>query len=370
MDKAELIRHEIEKRKDHNLAIGNPLFAAMAEEDIELLSFIDSMQEEPIAPKVLEDMLNAKTAAESLGISQEEHNRIVDELIYGKEPELVDFNDMPLDPNIQYASREIGIKAHAEDYSFNIESELFQQLNKEQQELWRKEIEQACMSGGYCGLNLGLDKRYDKEEPVSEDLNIESMIKSYEQRLISQANGVKNSPLVDMCLASYKHGINETLDTLKLSNIQRIVKNRKESKFKVGDRIKFKGVRNEDVTRVITNIQKSDGGGFRYLFADGSIYSIDDDGIELVEEPVNEELEEEIKTCFLNNTCKVSETSVCSFAAFGRIARHFAEWQKEKMMAKAIDGTVRPDDNEIWCNLASSNFEDGDKAKIIVIKED
>lgn len=49
MNKAELIRHEIEKRRDHNLAIGNPLFAAMAEEDIELLSFIDSMQEEPVS---------------------------------------------------------------------------------------------------------------------------------------------------------------------------------------------------------------------------------------------------------------------------------------------------------------------------------
>lgn len=43
MNKAELIRHEIEKRRDHNLAIGNPLFAVMAEEDIELLSFIDCM---------------------------------------------------------------------------------------------------------------------------------------------------------------------------------------------------------------------------------------------------------------------------------------------------------------------------------------
>ena len=47
MDKAELIRHEIEKRRIHNLAIGNPLFTAMAEEDIELLCFIDSLQEEP-----------------------------------------------------------------------------------------------------------------------------------------------------------------------------------------------------------------------------------------------------------------------------------------------------------------------------------
>lgn len=62
------------------------------------------------------------------------------------------------------------------------------------------------------------------EEPESELLNTESMIESYKQRLISQANGVKNSPLIDMCLASYKHGINETLDTLNLSIIQRIFK--------------------------------------------------------------------------------------------------------------------------------------------------
>ena len=67
-----------------------------------------------------------------------------------------------------------------------------------------------------------------QEEPVSENLNTESMIESYKQRLISQANGMKNSPLIDMCLASYKHGINETLDILNLSNVQRTIKNWKE----------------------------------------------------------------------------------------------------------------------------------------------
>ena len=67
-----------------------------------------------------------------------------------------------------------------------------------------------------------------QEEPVSEFLNTESMIESYKQRLISQANGMKNNPLIDICLASYKHGINETLDTLNLSNVQRTVKNWKE----------------------------------------------------------------------------------------------------------------------------------------------
>ena len=102
-------------------------------EDEQILDFINTMQEEPTIPDIVD-----------------EH-----------------FDEM-LDPNIQYASREVGIKAHAEDYSFNVESELFQQLTKEQQGLWRKEIEQACIHGGYGGLNLANDKRYDQEEPVSE----------------------------------------------------------------------------------------------------------------------------------------------------------------------------------------------------------
>ena len=56
---------------------------------------VKALQEEPVAPKLLKDMLNAKTSAESLGISQEEHDRIVDECLYGKEPELVDFDNLP-----------------------------------------------------------------------------------------------------------------------------------------------------------------------------------------------------------------------------------------------------------------------------------
>ena len=69
---------------------------------------------------------------------------------------------------IQYANRETAIKAHAEDYSWSIESELFQQLTPEQQKLWRKEIEQACISGGYCGLNLQKDSRYDDNFELKE----------------------------------------------------------------------------------------------------------------------------------------------------------------------------------------------------------
>ena len=77
-----------------------------------------------------------------------------------------------------------------------------------------------------CNLESYIDSL--QEEPVSEFLNTESMIESYKQRLISQVNGMKNSPFIDMCLVSYKHGINETLDTLNFSNVEKTVKDWKE----------------------------------------------------------------------------------------------------------------------------------------------
>lgn len=76
----------MDENKNFRTAYDEGKFDALSAVD----TLLDSLQEEPVAPKVLEDMLNAKTAAESLGISQKEHDRIVDELIYGKEPELVD----------------------------------------------------------------------------------------------------------------------------------------------------------------------------------------------------------------------------------------------------------------------------------------
>ena len=128
----------------------------------------------------------------------------------------------------------------------------------------------------------------------------------------------------------------------------------------------------------------------------------------ICEEPVNEDLEEAANNAFnivLNNheivnlmSCmemfkyganwqKTKDESITddlgkyinelskqfpevSFAKLSRIAVRVAKWQKEQMIAKAIDGTARPDDNEIWCNLTSNNLKDGDKVKVIVIKED
>ena len=74
----------------------------------------------------------------------------------------------PYEQCIQYSSIEQGIKAHAEEYSFNIESELFNQLTKEQQALWRNEIEQTYISGGEMGVELAKDARYKENLKVKE----------------------------------------------------------------------------------------------------------------------------------------------------------------------------------------------------------
>ena len=78
----------------------------------------------------------------------------------------------PYEQCVQYDSIKAGIQAHAETYSFNIESELFNQLKKEQQALWKKEIEQAYISGGYSGIELVKDLRYNENLEVKE-VNLE-----------------------------------------------------------------------------------------------------------------------------------------------------------------------------------------------------
>ena len=79
----------------------------------------------------------------------------------------------PYEQCVQYDSIKAGIQAHAETYSFNIESKLFNQLTtEEQQALWRKEIEQACVSGGEVGVELARDPRY-KENIKVKEVNLE-----------------------------------------------------------------------------------------------------------------------------------------------------------------------------------------------------
>ena len=108
-----------------------------------------------------------------------------DELLFIENLEVKDLYEQC----IQYDSIKAGIQAHAETYSFNIESLLFNQLTKEQQALWRKEIEQACISGGEAGVELARDIRYKENLEVKEvDLNDE-----YTEEVYSHLDSIKDT---------------------------------------------------------------------------------------------------------------------------------------------------------------------------------
>ncbi len=85
----------------------------------------------------------------------------------------------PYEQCIQYSNVNSGIQAHAETYSFNIESKLFSQLTKEQQVLWRKEIEQACISGGEVGVELARDPRYKENLKVKKEVDFEKELQDH-----------------------------------------------------------------------------------------------------------------------------------------------------------------------------------------------
>lgn len=84
----------------------------------------------------------------------------------------------PYEQCVQYDSIKTGIQALAETYSFNIESELFNQLSKEQQGLWRKEIEQAYINGGEAGVEFARDTRY-KENLEVKEVDLEKEYKDF-----------------------------------------------------------------------------------------------------------------------------------------------------------------------------------------------
>ena len=71
-----------------------------------------------------------------------------------------------MENNKQYPTIKDGIEAHAETYAFNIESELFHQLTKEQQKLWYNDIKNAVISGGDMGVTLARDMRYSENHSI------------------------------------------------------------------------------------------------------------------------------------------------------------------------------------------------------------
>ena len=83
-------------------------------------------------------------------------------------------------------------------------------------------------------------------------------------------------------------------------------------------------------------------------------------------ESVRENLEKEIH----NQAIKLHTAP--TYEELRNFALHFVEWQKEQMLAKAVDGEVG------YWNIRGlsvnmelpSKFEEGDKVKVIIIEED
>lgn len=67
----------------------------------------------------------------------------------------------------------------------------------------------------------------EKQSNKSVNIDIESMVSSYEQRLESQG-GTKYSPLVNMCLTAFRHGVENALEELNLKKLEKQGENKSD----------------------------------------------------------------------------------------------------------------------------------------------
>ena len=99
----------------------------------------------------------------------------------------------------------------------------------------------------------------------------------------------------------------------------------------------------------------------------------------LSEEPVSEDLEEEVKNYFEGYWPGTDTPEQCNTdlhftpPAILRLARHFSEWQKEQMMKGAVEGVIIDsgfDDGIafVTMNIPDRRYDRGDKVRIIVLK--
>lgn len=90
----------------------------------------------------------------------------------------------------------------------------------------------------------------------------------------------------------------------------------------------------------------------------------------LQEEPVNEDLEEAIDTYFKSYWGSEKEKQEWPFLK--KMIIYFAKWQKEQMMAKAIDAHCFGFQGAALFSfrLPAGSYLIGSKVKVIVIKED
>ena len=321
----------------------------------ESLSFIDSMQKEYVNYDKLNTMLDdalAKETKESLnerlGISQEEHDRIVDECIYGKEPELVDADDLPKEEPMP--------KFKAGDHIRPIDSSLGSP----------RTIVKVC-DGWYVTNQGTLDFEFEDNWELAEE---------HKKCMYSKDNYTDEDRKV-LCDGCEEEG----------------EYNKKEEP-----------VSEEWIEELRTKLGSMSKEDFKKVF--------DKYAVDFNEEPVSEDLEkivEEIAEPTILNAYGTKElarrlratmcgTSVSedlgeyinelskqfpevSFAKLSRIAVRVDKWQKQQIMKDAVEGVItfdyyRDGDKTYGC-IAHESFcledlglNDGDKVKLIIIKED
>ena len=71
----------------------------------------------------------------------------------------------------------------------------------------------------------------EKQATKSVNIDIESMVSQYKQRLKSQG-GVENTPIVNMCLTAFRHGVENVLEELNLKKLEKQVEKKPASSAK------------------------------------------------------------------------------------------------------------------------------------------
>lgn len=132
-------------------------------------------------------------------------------------------------------AKELYTTANA-DQRYILES-LFPELAESEDEKIRKELIAFIKKRDRSGCDYDYDKWIvwlEKQGNKSVNIDIESMVSSYEQRLESKG-AIKNSPLYNLSSTAFRHGIENTLDELNLKQSEQTPADKVKSKFKVGD---------------------------------------------------------------------------------------------------------------------------------------
>lgn len=131
-------------------------------------------------------------------------------------------------------------------------------------------------------------------------------------------------------------------------------------KFRIGQRIRHKGGLGAfKIDRIV---------GMQYVGENGEkVGIVVQDDWELVEEPVSDDLDVLIKDLQEHYRCTKGYPATFYASNIEFVVRHVAEWQKQQLMKDVVEAEYW--DGSLFKNELRERFKDGDKVKLIIIKE-